>query len=57
MVQTVRVLAPEHLVLSYEHGAISLMWGGVERADAILDDVLDVLAHLAARCSETSPYR
>ncbi len=52
-----RVLAPEHLVLSYEHGAISLMWGGVERADAILDDVLDVLAHLAARCSETSPYR
>jgi hypothetical protein len=57
VLQTVRALAPARLELSYDEGAIGLVWAGVERDHAILDDVFDVLAHLAVRGSEASPYR
>ena len=57
VVQTLRVLAPARCELSYEDGAISLLWAGIERDYAILDDVLDVLGYLAVRGNEASPYR
>ena len=57
VLQTVRALAPGRLELSYEDGAIELTWAGVERNLAILDDVLEVLAHLAVQGGELSPYR
>jgi hypothetical protein len=57
VLQTVRALAPGRLELSYKDGAISLLWAGVERSFAVLDDVLDVLAYLAVQGGEPSPYR
>jgi hypothetical protein len=57
VLQTVRALAPGRLVLDYRDGAISLMWAGIERSFAILDDVLEVLAYLAVQGGELSPYR
>ncbi len=55
--ETVRVLAPQRLSLTYIDGVIGLEWAGVEREARILDDVLDVLGYLAVRGPDQSPYR
>lgn len=57
VVETLARLAPRRVELGYASGAISVEWAGMECEDAVLDDVLDVLAHLAVRSSEASPYR
>ena len=57
VLETVRALAPGRLELSYAGGAIAIEWAGLERSHAVLDDVLDALAHLAVRGSEETPYR
>jgi hypothetical protein len=54
---TVRALARRRLELSYEAGAIAIEWDGFEPSLAVLDDVLDVLAYLAVRGAEETPYR
>ena len=56
VLETVRVLAPRRLELSYTGGVIVIEWAGLERSKAILHDVVDALAYLAVR-SEGTPYR
>lgn len=55
--KTLRVLAPARVELTFEDGAITVVWAGVERDFAILDDAVDMASCLANRASETSAYR
>lgn len=57
VLETVRALAPGRLELAYVEGAITLEWGGVERNHATLDDVMQVLAYIAVKGNEETPYR
>jgi len=55
---TVRRLSQGRLdELSYANGAIAVIWAGVESDPTVLDEVLDLLAHIAVQGSETTPYR